>query len=86
MHPYCILTGILVGAVVAWSTFHWFYRDLGEYFEGWKFRIKPDLFSLFDGEYWDDVKATFKLNLYHSLALLSGIAAFYLLHTACCGG
>jgi hypothetical protein len=84
MHPWCIIAGVFIGLLVAWSTFHWFFRDSGDYFESWKFRFKPDLFSLFDGELWEDWKATVKLNLYHLLALLAGIGAYFLLHSALC--
>ncbi len=75
----CALAALLVGEGVAVGTFHLFFEDRHAYWEAWKFKFKPDLFSLFDGECWEDWKAEFKLGLYHTLILLPAAIVFFVL-------
>ncbi len=46
-----------------WVLFH----DWASFWEAIVFWVKPDLWSAFDGEYWDDVWAEAKLGLWFLL-------------------
>ena len=81
---WCVLAALLVGEGVAVGTFHLFFNDRHDYWEAWKYKFKPDLWSLFNGEYWKDWRAEFKLGLYHTLILLPAIIVFYVLHEKLC--
>lgn len=76
---FCIMAGVIVAEIVARVTFHFFFNSMDDYSEAWRYRIKWDIFSLIDGELWDDWKASFILGLYHTIALLAGIGTFCLL-------
>ncbi|MCQ2397164.1 MAG: hypothetical protein MJ106_05660 [Lentisphaeria bacterium] len=75
---FCIMAGMIVAEIVARVTFHFFFQSLDDYGEAWRYRCKWDIFSLIDGELWDDMKASFILWAYHTLALLAGIGVFCL--------
>lgn len=60
METYWII--LLVANLPVYIGLGWLIFDSWEgFFEAIKFWLKPDLFSMFDGSYWDDVGAEFKL-------------------------
>ena len=81
---WCVIAALLIGEGIAFGTFHLFFEDRHAYWEAWKYKFKPDLCSLFNGEYWEDRWAEFKLGLYHTLILLPAIIVFYVLHEKLC--
>ena len=76
---FCIMAGVIVAEIVARVTFHLFFHSMDDYCEAWWYKGKWDIFSMIDGELWDDWKAEFILGVYHTIALLAGIATFCLL-------
>ena len=75
-----VLAGLLVAECMARLTFHLFFSCREDYEEAWHYHFKWDIFSLIDGELWDDWVASFKLSVYHTLILLFGVCTFALVH------
>ena len=76
---FCIMAGVIVAEIIARMTFHLFFHSMDDYCEAWRYKAKWDIFSMIDGELWDDWKASFILGVYHTIALLAGVGTFCLL-------
>jgi hypothetical protein len=68
-----IIISIIVGAAALVLSFKLFFDDFSEFLECVKFWIKPEIFSLFRGEYFEDIWAEMKLGIW----LLTGGGAGY---------
>ena len=66
MSPHAVLVASLavVNIPVYYLLFRVLYRDMQEFIDAVWFWLKPDLWSLLDGEYWDDFWAEMKLGMF----------------------
>lgn len=79
--PVLIATFAVVNIPVYYLLYRLLYRDFDEFMEAIRFWIKPDLWSLIDGEYWDDVLASMKLGIFFALCSGAVMGEAYLVAT-----
>lgn len=74
----------VVGLVTSFFTGRFLYRtifdDSQDFWDCVTFSLTPDLFSLFRGQYWEDQIKSFKLGLFVSATIGSGVVVGLLLH------
>ncbi len=63
-HTVLVLSLAVVNIPAYYLLYRLFYRDAQEFIDAIWFWIKPDFWSLLDGEYWDDFWAEMKLGLF----------------------
>ncbi len=51
------IVGILVGCIIAAVSFKPLFGSFDDFFDCIKFWFKPDIFSAFDGQFWEDMVA-----------------------------
>ena len=69
MNLFCwIVAGVAAIGMMA-LTFRGFFRDADDFRESLRFVFTPDLFSLFRGEYWEDVWGTLKFDVWFALGI-----------------
>jgi hypothetical protein len=69
---------VICGILVLWLLFEPIFGDMDGFWECVKFDFIPDIISLFRGQYWEDVKASFKLGIWFFLGFLGCIIPFWL--------
>ena len=74
-----IIISIIVGAAALVLSFKPFFGDFSGFLECVKFWIKPEIFSLFRGEYWEDVWAEMKLGFWLLIGGAAGFGTYILL-------
>ncbi len=77
MHTGYLIVAVIAGIGELILTFKLFFDDLADYSEAWEYFFTPDFWSIFKGEYADDVWAEFKLTIYHVGGILTGIVVYY---------
>lgn len=80
-HAVLILSLAVVNIPVYYLLYRQFYQDAQEFIDAIRFWVKPDLWSLLDGEYWDDVWAEMKLGLFFTVCSGTVMAEAYLVST-----
>lgn len=74
-----IIAWIAALAAAYWAgrlMFGWFFGCSEEFWECVRFSLTPDIFSMFRGEYFEDMVKSFKLSAYVGLTALSGFLAY----------
>jgi hypothetical protein len=74
------VASILIGLLMAWLLFRFFFDDFGDFMECIRFWLTPDIVSLFRGEWMENEWATMKVFLYFGLSVGSGFATNFGLH------
>ena len=69
-HNVLVLSLAVVNIPVYYLLYRLVYRDVQEFLDALYFWLRPDLWSLLDGEYWADFRAEMKLGLF--VAVCSG--------------
>ncbi len=72
-----LILGVAAGVGELILSFRLFFADSEEYSEAWRYAWTPNLLSLFRGEYVEDIWAEFKLGIYHSAGILTGVAVYF---------
>lgn len=65
------------GIVMLIGTFRFFFCDSDEFYRCIKFWLKPDIFSMFNGEYFEDSWAEFKLGAWGAVGIGTGAVVFH---------
>ena len=65
-----IIVAVIVALVVGKVTFRFFFDDSDEFWDCVRYSFTPDIFSMFRGEYFEDLAKSFKLSIY--LILMGG--------------
>lgn len=73
MHTLAIIMAVISAAVIAKYSFRLFFDDSSDFWNCVRFSFTPDLFSLFRGEYFEDIAKSFKLSLY---LIVIGLGAY----------
>jgi hypothetical protein len=68
---------ILIGSLMAWLLFRFFFDDFGDFMERVRFWITPDIVSMFQGEWLENEWASTKLFIYVGLCVGSGIGTYF---------
>jgi NAD-dependent SIR2 family protein deacetylase len=71
-----IILGIITGAGVLALLFIPFFGDRDGFIECVKFWIRPDIFSLFSGEYFKDRWSEWKLGMWILLGTMAGFGVY----------
>ncbi len=74
-----IIISIIVGAAALVLSFKPFFGDFSGFLECVKFWIKPEIFSLFRGEYFEDIWAEMKLGIWLLIGGAAGYGTYILL-------
>ena len=70
------IVGILVGCIIAAVSFKPLFGSFDDFFDCIKFWFKPDIFSAFDGQFWEDMVAEFKLGVWLLFSVGSGYLSY----------
>ena len=71
-----LIPSLVVSALVGRWLFRWIFDDWQDFLDCLRLSLTPDLISLFRGEYWEDLKQSFKLTLFLAAALGSGALTY----------
>ena len=71
-----LIPSLVVSALVGRWLFRWIFDDWQAFLDCLRLSLTPDLISLFRGEYWEDLKQSFKLTLFLAAALGSGALTY----------
>ena len=74
-----IIIAIIVGAAVLVLLFKPFFGDFSGFMECVKFWIRPEIFSLFRGEYFEDIWSEMKLGIWLLIGGAAGYGSYLLL-------
>ncbi len=77
MNLVALIPAMIVALGVARVIFRLFFEDSAEFWECVRFSLTPDLFSLFRGEWLEDIVKSFKLSLYTSFIGIAGVATYF---------
>ncbi len=80
-HAVLIVSLAVVNIPVYYFLYRMLYRDAQEFLDAIRFWVKPDLWSLLDGEYWDDLWAEMKLGVFVAGCSGAVMAEAYLVST-----
>lgn len=67
-----VVTSFLTGKLV----FRFFFEDAGDFWDCFRFALRPDLFSLFKGEWLEDQFKSMKLSLFVFVVGGAGVLAY----------
>ena len=76
MSIFVVVLSVLVGLGVGRLGFGLFFTDADDFCDCLRFSLTPNLFSLFRGEYLEDVAKSMKLGLFMALVIGSGALTF----------
>jgi len=76
METVSIILGVIAGVGVLALLFKPFFGDRDGFIDCVKFWIKPDIFSLFSGEYFQDRWSEMKLGLWFFLGGMAGFGVY----------
>ncbi len=79
MDTFFIVLAVLAGIGMHWLMFRAFFEHWESYLEAWDFFVQPDWVSAFDGDYETDRWFSFKLVIYHTFCIGTGVFVYYLL-------
>jgi len=71
MHTGYLIVAVIAGIGELILTFKLFFDDFADYSEAWHYSVTPDFWSMFKGEYFEDLQAEFKLGIYHGGGILT---------------
>ena len=71
-----VALAVAFSALVAWLSFGLFFNDKDEFLDCLRFSMTPNLFSLFAGQYWEDIRKSSTLAFYVFLVVGSGALTY----------
>ena len=77
MEIFAIVMALVVSVTVGRYTFRWTFADLDDFWDCVKFSLTPDLFSMFRGQFFEDMTQSFKLSAYLLLTFGSGVLVYW---------
>ncbi|MEZ6056667.1 MAG: hypothetical protein R3C01_08180 [Planctomycetaceae bacterium] len=72
-----IILSVLIGLATAGLLFKLFFDDLEEFGECFMYLLKPNILSLFDGDYLEDQWKSMKLGFWAALSIGAGVGTYF---------
>lgn len=73
------IIAIISGCLALVALYRIIFNDKEEFIECIKFWFTPDIFSLFQGNFWEDYKSEFKLGLWLGCGSMVGYGVYALI-------